>query len=189
MSFRHMALVLGVGLALGAPASQTIAHGFIIDQECPEGYAHGHSFRNEEPVGQEFVPQMSSLDVVELVVGNTGGVTATVAIRIRFHTIFGPVVATSNPLILPHPTTRSWQHLDFASPVALVPGELYVIEFVDLTGLGNAVAWGAYNSYAPGRAVFGDLFDDMSDFSFREGPMSPVPVEPTTWGSVKALYR
>jgi hypothetical protein len=187
MQLKYVVSVFSFGLAIVSLASPALAHDFITDQECPEGYGNGMSFHQDEPFGVEFVPQMSSLDVVELIIGNTSG-PSTVAIRIRSQTIDGPVLATSNELVLADYTPRSYQHIDFASSVPLVPGQAYKMEFVFVSGTGNPVLWGGTQCSA-GRIVSGNLYDEYYDFTFREGPAAPLPVAPSTWGGIKALYR
>ena len=180
-----------VVVVVTAFASPSAAHDFVVDQEAAGTITSAYSVGGLGPVGQEFVPQMSSLDAVELMFSNNdfNQADAIVVVRIRAQTIAGPILGTSDPYVLPYPTALSRHHLDFASPVALVPGQLYVMEVARIVGIGNVLIHGCANTYASGRIILVGLPEGGTDLVFSEGPVPVVPTRPSTWGSVKALYH
>jgi len=189
--FKRAVLVVGVALAAVSFGGRALAHDFTIDQRCEDGWRFLMAILHNDPLGQEFVPQMSSLDVVEVYmgIGSNPLSSATVAVRIRSQTIDGPVLATSNGVTFEYPSPISYRHFDFPSSVALIPGELYVIEVIQVAGTGNAYLAGTSNLYAPGRFLVGNQFSEAEDLIFREGPTLPLPTRTSTWGQITALYR
>jgi len=161
------------------------AHPFTIDQANDLGPPPGAlSIPPFSPIGQEFTPTLSSLDVVELTTneglpGTPGnGIGADLFVRIRSGSIIGTILGTSSTVSLPDPSdfTLELTHFDFPSSVPLTPGDLHVIEVVQ-SGGDPRYLWTA-NSFYPGgvRIVNGLGEPDRVDFWFREGPVSvPEP--------------
>lgn len=177
-------------VALCFSALPVDAHNFTIDQQVEPPITLFRAVYTGSMTGQEFVPQQSSLDVVELYLDADSKACErfSIVVRIREATITGTVLGTSNAL--------SWgceyeiAHFDFPSPVALVPGNTYVIEPVadDLNHF-MIMPLGGVDQYASGSAIYDGVVDATIDLWFREGSSNPLPTRSTTWGAVKALYR
>mgnify|MGYP001157827187 CR=1 FL=1 len=167
------------------------AHPFSIDQandtDPPQG---GYNIPIASPVGQEFVPTMNRLDVVELQMNaQSPFIGGDAMVQIRSDSIVGPILGASQTVTIPPivlPLTLA--HFDFASPVPLTPGALYVIEVISLTSNLGVFGTGLGDDYPPGRAI---AFGQPTEFDlwFREGTAQPVSVEPSTWGRIKTEYR
>ena len=185
-------LVVGVFLSLLLAASGAIAHDYVIDQEAVTPFFGVAVSLREGPQGQSFVPQLSALDVVEVWLSNGDLLRpydVSVAVQIRSHP-GGAILGTSSEVIVVHPTTRGVHHFDFATPVPLVPETQYILEvFMAAPSEGNVGIHGTNDVYPNGQRFATDVFDPFTDQLFREGLSSPVPVEPATWGRVKAFYR
>ena len=105
-------------------------------------------------------------------------------------TITGPILGTSAVVSLPAVPPGNEElngvfHFDFASSVALIPGDLYVIELDHLGGkLGLCLA---STGYPGGRLIAGIPLAILSqtDLWFREGPAAEVP-EPSAMFFVAA---
>ena len=102
------------------------------------------------PLGQEFTPALSSLDVVELFTNKPGAFTpVNLLINIRSDTISGPIPGTS--FIVTMPSLDTFTEFDFPSHVFLTPGLLYVIEIKQLSGTELLVRfprmWGCLSSW------------------------------------------
>jgi len=130
MTARSRGLLCVLALSLFAFPPPAGSHPFSVDQEALPPIQAGWSIRFLSPIGQEFVPAASSLDAVELMVGN-GDLPgpADLFVNIRHTTIDGPIIGTSLLLTLPF-GTGGLTHFDFPSAVPLIPGEVYVIEVV-----------------------------------------------------------
>lgn len=169
----------------GAPGA--IAHPFAVDQENVDNPGGGvliHNIKISGPIGQSFTPLLSSLDVVELLTIDFGnppnGLGATLQVNLRAASIAGNIIATSNPVALPDdfggptvtfPNGGAVTHFDFGATVALVPGNLYVIEPVVLAG----DHWGLVDIlgvYANGSAIISGNAAP-NDWWFRDGPAVP----------------
>jgi hypothetical protein len=172
------AAVLGLTL-LSCIASHAAAHPFQIDQ-ASEGNPFGGfaiDATTGNVIGQEFTPTFSALDVVEIGLGPHSPDDFGVRVNIRAGTIDGPILGTSLLGVLPGPPpTPPFVHFDFAAPVPLVPGNLYVIQPILAPG-SAAVGLPFLDTppYAGGRAlVFGQVREDI-DLLFREGLTVPEP--------------
>lgn len=186
-----LTLALLVGVAFAADVSATT---FTVDQEAAPAFWPNPilgGVGTGTSVGQEFVPQQSSLDVVELwfdTDSKTCYPYASIVVVIRDQTLTGAVLGTSNPVTVG--CVHAPLHFEFPSSVTLIPGHTYVIEPIadDYNYWAMAMVGGG-DVYASGRVVmYGDVYPDH-DFWFREGPATPVATRPTTWGYIKALYR
>ncbi len=170
---RVLAMMI-VALA-GLFSSAVLAAQLFPDQENLVTLSAGWSAVHLAPIGQEFVPQRSSLDAVELTLANTDTswpFPADVEVNIRADSITGPLLGTSLRITLPFGTSGV-AHFDFASSVRLTAGQTHVIEIVTFPGGGNVgVSGGWTESYQAGRAIIQGQpipASDNSDLWFREG--------------------
>ena len=176
-------------LALAAMTPQ--AGAYVIDQECTPEIFGEWSLSFLGPLGQEFTPATTRLNVVEAWIshGFVGTEPPTdIVVRVRAGTITGPVLGQSAAATVTDGHFAPVR-FDFASPVELTPGLVYVLEAAVVGGGGNPLIGGMDgSSYAGGRAVAaGAPFD--ADLWFRTGATEDVPVTATSWGAVKALFR
>jgi hypothetical protein len=135
-----------MALALLCGGAGKAGAGFVIDQSStgPLGQGYNTSSSINLPLGQEFKPTLSSLDFVDLVLGDadTGiGSGASFQVKIHAGTITGTVLGISNTVTLPDGFNLAggneiYTHFTFAAPVALTPGATEVIEIVQLPPIG-----------------------------------------------------
>lgn len=147
---------------------------YYIDQSSG-GYGGGNNATYYAPMGQEFTPAFSALDVVELMLEDASGSTlpGRIAVRIRDGTIAGTVVAESDTLTLPD-NFRGTVMFRFAR-VPLQPQNRYVLEIVPVSSSFLAERDG--NGYAGGRLILSGQVQERSDLWFKEGALSPPPPE------------
>jgi PEP-CTERM motif-containing protein len=137
------------------------------------------------PIGQEFVPTLPFLDVVQLSTEDFGvnpnGIGASLFVNIRSGTITGPIVGTSLLTALPDGFGLSGgaiTEFDFPSKVPLVPGNTFVIELVissgDDWGVGSCGGL-CGNTYPAGRAILFGVPQTDDDLWFAEGNAVPEP--------------
>jgi hypothetical protein len=140
------------------------------------------------PIGQEFTPTLTSLNFVDLHIDDVGsdiGPGADFQVNIRSGTINGTIVGTSSTTFVPDNTNLGGggniiTRLSFPTAVTLVPGNVYVIDVVQLAPFvpGNAnfgIDGNFGNTYAPGRAIIAGTPNTDFDFFFREGIAVPEP--------------
>lgn len=144
------------------------------------------------PIGQEFVPNLTYLDVVQLwiqdmKIGSTQ--PADFIVNIREGTIRGRILGTSATATLAG-GFNGIVTFTFEA-VQLVPQTLYVIELVQGSGQGWGVksSGGGYSTYPRGRQILGGEPQENNDLWFREGRVGTVPVQAVTWGQVKKSYQ
>ena len=143
------------------------------------------------PIGQEFVPNLTYLDVVQLwimdfTIGST--LPADFIVNIREGTIEGPVLGTSTTMTLPGGFDGV---VTFElETVPLVPQTLYVIELVQTSNRNWGVksSGGPYSTYPLGRQILRGEPQENNDLWFREGCGGTVPVQAVTWGRLKNMY-
>jgi hypothetical protein len=170
------------------------AHPFVVDQEntvfTTTGYVFGGPLATKT-VGQGFTPALRALESVEFQMNSQNFVAGTAFLRIRSGDITGTILGVSGTLVVPGvnwPPTL--MHFDFAAPVPLTPGALYVIQVVAATGYLGIFASGDNNDVYPGgMSYYGATAVPEKDLWFREGAAATTPTVPETWGGVKARYR
>ena len=146
----------------------------FVDQQNLTSISGSWSATLLSPIGQEFVPDRSALDAVELMLANTdtsAPYPADVELNIREDSVLGPVIGTSDPLTMLFGTYGA-THFEFQSSVPLTPGRTYVIEIVVFPGGGNIGVGGGWSgtTYTQGRFVVqGEPATGNEDLWFREG--------------------
>lgn len=167
------------------------AHAYVIDQSCTPTVFAEWSIALLGPAGQEFTAATNRLNVVELWIshGFAGIEPPTdLVVRIRAGVVSGAVLGESAAVTVQDGHFAPVR-FDFATPVVLTPGLVYVLEAAVTGGGGNPMICGLDGSpYAGGRAILGGAPID-SDLWFRTGATEDVPVSSTSWGAVKALFR
>lgn len=173
-------LVAAILLALWIFPATIRAHPFTVDQVndafVPPLF---DSIQLLSPIGQEFTPALSFLNVVELYTSDFArgnGTGASLFVNLRLSTITGAIAGTSSVLVLPD-NFSGISHFDFPSIVSLVPGNLYVIEVIvasgDNWGLGSS--GGPSSTYPGGNWIVQGVPGPNNDFWFREGVSVPEP--------------
>jgi hypothetical protein len=193
ITIRACALVALLGSALGS------ARGDVIDQSYlpTTGQGFNVSASVNLPLGQEFTPTLSSLNFVDMFIGDAGsdvGPGASFRVLIHSSTITGTVLGTSNTVGVADNTNLGVGNyanfivtrFTFASSVFLTPGQLAVIEVQQqgtiVPGNSNFLAYGGplnSSTYAGGRGIVNGAAQANFDFAFREGVLTAVP-EPTS---------
>jgi hypothetical protein len=180
-------------LLMGATAP---ALGDMIDQSYVPvtGQEFNTSSSGNLPLGQEFTPTFKSVDFVNLFLQDAGsdiGPGTSFKVNIRSGSITGTILGTSDTVSVPDNLNLgiglyadfTVTKFDFASPVALTPGQVYVIDIVQLppivTGNFNFAAGGGglnNSTYAGGRGIVNGSPLANYDFAFQEGLRSvPEP--------------
>lgn len=194
-SFRVKLFSLCLGLCVALAPNSAAAHPYTIDQH-QELDDVSWSVGINSPVGQEFVPSFTSLDVVELLTRDSifgGGTGTALSVTVRAGSITGTVLGASLPVLLPA-GFDGWTHFDFPTPVALVPGNVYVMEIGLTPGTEWTLAGSDSNAYLPGCLILNGSLACGYDAAFREGPAAVEEVpEPSAMlilsGGLLALGR
>ncbi|MEW6156588.1 MAG: hypothetical protein AB1813_04110 [Verrucomicrobiota bacterium] len=187
-AFTALLAVVGVNVETGAQV-------FVIDQRSDtffQPFAPLLSITGaDRPPGhqpsQQFRPTLPGLDFVELQIRNDNiTVEASFAVVVHEETVTGRVLGMSQTvtILLPPNFTR----FDFPSTVPLIPGNLYVLEIMQMGQ--PRVGWGtpviSNEAYAGGQALFrGQLIN--ADLWFREGVVAPelsIPQAPSSAGVI-----
>lgn len=174
--------VLVAAAALFIAAASADAHAYTVDQSyTPANHTGLHSIQFMGRIGQEFVPTLPALDVVELITSDfnqSNGLGATLEVQIWSATAGNPFVnleGTSNQVSLPDMAFGEvLTHFDFPASVALTPGNLYVLEVVALPGSDNWAVATDNPGYAAGRGILLGAAELLLDVWFSEGPV-PEP--------------
>ena len=121
------------------------------------------------PIGQEFVPEFNSLNVVELFTSDFNSGAETLLVNVREGDIFGPIVGTSDSVVASDfdGVTR----FNFEEIVPLNPGETYVIDVVLESGSnwGIGSSGGPFSTYPDGNQILNGEPQPNNDLWFREG--------------------
>lgn len=176
-----------LALACSAPVRAVELH---WDQFHQPKVMSGYSVSFYQPIGQEFLPSYTQIDVVDLyLMASITNDSTQVCVRLRHDTIDGPVVGTSDVVTL-RQTRDGVVRFTFAPPAPTTPNERHVIEVVFVGGAQNTMLGGGdTDGYAPGRPVLSGQFLMPHDFWFRTGVDRLVPARQRTWGGVKTAVR
>jgi len=168
--------------------------GQIIDQQYTPDPVPNHV--NIDTVrgflsGQSFMPSLSGVDFVVLNIEAAGGHASTppgnYLLEIRQgQGDSGPLLGTSNPVLLPTGLPPTNIEFDFSSVVPLMPGDLYslVVNNADPgSGSNFLVGYSTAAGYSAGSG-FGSATGDY-DLYFQEGLIVP---EPATLGMLAAGF-
>jgi len=162
----------------------------IIDQ-ANDAVAPGGAWNIADgtPMGQEFRPDFSRLDFVELYIWSYDiAAPGTLVVDVRLDSSSGDLLGTSAPVVVPLDEFRPVR-VEFPETVHLTPHTRYVLEPRDLTGAGLFLG-DTSDLYAWGRFYYDDMYQPLYDAWFREGYYSTgAGGMPDTWGSIKSLYR
>ena len=175
----HQKLLLAVFVSSLFTAQGQI---FVYDQESvtsdTELGASGYNIQTEQPIGQSFTPELSSVGFVRLYVQNGQEMpipSATVYINLLADSITGPVLGQSELVTLPGGQfTDTPLNFFFANPVAVTPGVTYYLQPVAESN--PAVAYVIASGYLySGGTLFLNGEPNPQDLWFREGIVVPEP--------------
>ncbi len=173
--------LLAVGLAAPAYAVD------LIDQDQPSGpvYMAGFSQGDLAQSFQQTNGNMSGAGILlQAGVGSTDNVIITLYDALP--NAGGTVLATGSA----QGTQGQWVDV-FWTAVNVTPGTTYYIVFTGNTSLG--IAGDTNNPYPYGMVYANSGFGPFPsfDYAFRTyySDDGPVPVEQTTWGSIKATFK
>lgn len=179
-------LTLTLFVIVGSIACQSVTQGadYRVDQQhdWPNQVDAIHSIQGLAPIVQEFTPAIGALDTVEIwtedfAYPQGNGVGATLQLMLREGTTDGPVLATSEPLMLPD----GWNgpsRFHFTNVVWLTPEVRYALELQAIAGDN----WGVHShgdlippTYSRGRYFVAGRPTDALDMWFRTGVRMPSP--------------
>jgi len=123
-----------------------------------------------QPMGQSFVPTLSSVGFIRLSLGDSAinGLGATVYVNLLANSITGTVLASTEPVFMPDGFSR-YPDFFFSTPVPVTPGNTYYFQPVVQSGdLWGITAYNAYN-YPNGTAFSLGATAPFFDVWFREG--------------------
>jgi hypothetical protein len=145
---------------------------------------------DSSPVGQEFVPDLDYLEVVQLWVHDADprpGSDGVFRVRIHSGSITGPLIGTSYDVTIPDNRSRVATFL--FDTVPLVPQSLYVIELIQAVGGQRWMVWSCEGGYPRGCNIMAGVRLTSLDLWFREGVQEASAVQPLSWGRIKSLYQ
>jgi hypothetical protein len=194
MTAQDAGRVIGVLLALLVFVPFGMTQGLLVDQEHLIVPTAGLVLSPQyNPMGQEFVPQLDSLNAIDVYIHDAGfaRTEATFQAEIHVNDIRGPSIGRSIPLTLPDGFLGTAK-FEFPSNVPLVRGERYAMQF-EMTSPSQdswVLATAGFSSYPQGDLIFkGEVFP--GGLFFREGIIQnrdqwlleqlPVP-EPSSLG-------
>jgi hypothetical protein len=129
------------------------------------------------PIGQSFIPSLPAVGFVQLELFDghpNNGLGATVYVNLRSNSIAGPLLGSSDPVLLPDiPSGGGVTNFFFSGPVTVSPGTTYFFEIEVQSGdLWRANMAGDYSS---GVAYIQGSSQPFYDLWFREGIIVPEP--------------
>ncbi len=126
------------------------------------------------PIGQSFTPTLTSVNFVNLLTGpadlTTFTTPFTLELNIRTGSISGTILGISQPTTItpPSPFASIVTPFTFATPLTLVPGDLYVMQVVAVSGNASVGSTNSDN-YSGGTQILGGVAQPNNDLWFQEG--------------------
>lgn len=177
---RTFSIARALAPALLSLAAQQALSAVVIDQRN-DSLAPSQGFSTPQRIGQSFVPAAATLAAVELQIndqnlGDGNGFGAFV--QVHHGGIDGPVIGTSDTVLFPDSPVAASSPIfpalfSFASLLALIPGDSYVIEVLPAASnrgsIGVFVTGFNHDGYAAGSAIADVLTVDIAptDLWFR----------------------
>jgi hypothetical protein len=144
----------------------------------------GYGIISASPIGQEFLPGLNSLEVVQLQICNPTGI-AHLLVSIYSDTITGTLIASSDTVSISSGYDDIVTFL--FNSAALVPATQYVMAVAQIDGDSFVrCANSSSSTYLWGRLILAGTPEENEDFWFREGILGSA-LEGFTWGSIKNL--
>ena len=177
---RYVILYLAIILLISTTA---IADEYLWDQTNdffePTGAQGIYAF---SPIGQEFIPDFNSLEVVQLYIVNIEG-TAEFFVEIYSGNIAGPLIGSSNLISISGfyigPVTFTFD------TVLLIPGIQHVMIINETYGDAGVGSIGS--TYPSGCQILSGIPQANNDLWFREGVFEGSALNRLSWGSIKNL--
>jgi hypothetical protein len=123
------------------------------------------------PLGQSFTPTLTSLNFVDLLAEDG---SATVEVNIRLGSISGTILGTSQPTVVPFSLAPMEYSFSFATPVTLIPGDLYVLQPFLISG-DTLITSTNTNNYPGGNQILAGIDQPNNDLWFEEGISTREP--------------
>ncbi len=165
-------------------ASVSFADEYSWDQTNDEITTGGHGIQAFSPIGQEFIPCLNCLEVVQLYIMNESGDSEFV-VKIYSDSITGTLLGTSIPVAV------SGFYLDSLTftfqEIPLTPQNQYVMEILQPIGTSGSVLHTG-SSYQMGCEILSGVPYENMDLWFREGMFSGSAMERLSWGSIKGSF-
>jgi hypothetical protein len=169
---------VALSAAVGAQAQETVDQenlpsGTVLYVSCGVGPGS---------ISQGFTPALPALTAVEIMLAPSVP-AATRTVRVRSGAVDGPIIGEASAA-----NQAGWTRYQFSAAVPVVPGQLYVIEWVYSTPV-VTIAENASDTYAGGHA-YGCTNNSNTgiDMVFRTYGVTSLPTRPVTWGGVKSRY-
>jgi hypothetical protein len=144
------------------PANPTVEGDFLLIQ-------------TNGPIGQSFIPSLSSVGFIALAFHDThpgNNLGATVYVNLRQDSITGTIIGSTQPISMPD-GFDSTTYFFFSTPIAVSPGTTYYLEPVVQSGdLWDAIYY--HYNYPRGSAYIQGI-PNIWDLAFLEGAVVPEP--------------
>jgi hypothetical protein len=151
---------------------------FVYDQQSADENAGGGAaigIQASQPLGQSFIPTMSSVGFIRLDVGDSSfnGLGATLYLNLRTDSITGPILASTDSVFMPD-RFSGYTNFFFSTPAAVTPGTTYYFQPVVQSGDVWSIIAYSYG-YPRGTEIYQGSPLPSSDLWFREGIIVPEP--------------
>jgi hypothetical protein len=169
---------------------------FVYDQQVATSDTGGNGIttpiQTQQPIGQSFVPALSSVGFVRLYLTDqtAGGIGATVFLNLWSGSISnGTLMASSDPIFIPN-GFFNYANFFFSTPVSVTPGMTYYFQpFIQSGDSDNNFDIGVVIAgYGNGTVFFNGISNPNEDLWFREGVVPEPSVISLIALSATGLY-
>ena len=166
-------LILIAGCLILASYGIAGADYLLIDQANMSNVDSWHNLSYYK-FDQEFIPSLSSMDMVRIALHTNQDSGALLSINIREGSIDGRIIGTSEKVLQPNFTDMA--RFDFASPMQLNPGSIYIIDLKLLSGSAFVASGFEGGGYPQGLMYIGgtNTATDNSDLIFETVMCGPI---------------
>ena len=133
--------------------------------------------QNDSPMGQSFSPSFSSVDFIQLGMGDgkADGLGATIYLNLRGGSFTGPILGSTTPVSMPDYYGFQATTFYFPASVSVTPSTQYFFEIVVQSGGTWVTGPSGFYKYAGGTEFNQGVADPLNDLWFQEGIVVPEP--------------
>jgi hypothetical protein len=166
---------MGTVAVMWVALAEATGQGFIVDQasgDLIEPVVNGLVIPQND-LAQSFTPSLSAVGFLQLRTLNAAGATVTVVVNLRAGSLNGPVISSTDPVVIVNFSSLGTFY--FPDNIPVTPGQLYFFQPVLQSAGRLSIGFKDSSTYDRGEPWINGASSGPDDVWFREGIVVPEP--------------